>query len=98
MTFRKDFEVLSFLYISDLLTFNLFQRYLYCGYIDLFSNLSKKYIDVKQEEGYQKNLIDEIRNKGAPPHFHSGTIELLRYYGIKKDKERIYKISQVLLA
>ena len=90
MTFRKDFEVLPFLSISDLLSFNPFQRFLYCGYIDLFPNLCKKYIDVKQEEGYQKNHIDEllrtldkyrtIRNKGEHAY------EILRtvYSEIKK--------------
>ena len=90
MTFRKDFEVLPLLSISDLLSFNPFQRFLYCGYIDLFPNLCKKYIDVKQEEGYQKNHIDEllrtldkyrtIRNKGEHAY------EILRtvYSEIKK--------------
>ena len=90
MTFRKDFEVLPFLSIADLLSFNPFQRFLYCGYIDLFPNLCKKYIDVKQEEGYQKNHIDEllrtldkyrtIRNKGEHAY------EILRtvYSEIKK--------------
>ena len=90
MTFRKDFELLPFLSVSDLLSFNPFQRFLYCGYIDLFPNLCKKYIDVKQEEGYQKNHIDEllrtldkyktIRNKGEHAY------EILRtvYSEIKK--------------
>ena len=90
MTFRKDFECLPFLNVSDLLSFNPFQRFLYCGYIDLFPNLCKKYIDVKKEGGYQKNLIDEllitidkyrnIRNKGEYAY------EILRtvYSEIKK--------------
>ena len=90
MTFRKDFEILPFLSISDLLSFNPFQRFLYCGYIDLFPNLCKKYFDVKQDEGYQKNHIDEllrtldkyrsIRNKGEHAY------EILRtvYSEIKK--------------
>ena len=90
MTFRKDFEILPFLSASDLLSFNPFQRFLYCGYIDLFPNLCQKYIDVKQEEGYQKNHIDEllrtldkyrsIRNKGEHAY------EILRtvYSEIKK--------------
>ena len=90
MTFRKDFEIFPFLSISDLLSFNLFQRFLYCGYIDLFPNLCKKYFDVKQDEGYQKNHIDEllrtldkyrsIRNKGEHAY------EILRtvYSEIKK--------------
>ena len=89
MTFRKDFECLPFLTVSDLLSFNPFQRFLCCGYIDLFPNLFKKYIDVKKE-GYQKNHIDEllrtldkyrtIRNKGEYAY------EILRtvYSEIKK--------------
>ena len=98
MTFRKDFELLPFFSVSDLLSFNPFQRFLYCGYIDLFPNLCKKYIDVKQEEGYQKNHIDEllrtldkyrtIRNKGEHAY------EILRtvYSEIKKIA-RINKFS-----
>lgn len=90
MTFRKDFECLPFLNVSDLLSFNPFQRFLCCSYIDLFPNLCKKYTDVKKDEGYQKNHIDEllrtldkyrlIRNKGEYAY------EILRtiYSEIKK--------------
>ena len=98
MTFRKDFECLPFLNVSDLLSFNPFQRFLCCGYMDLFPNLCKKYIDVKKDEGYQKNHIDEllrtldkyrtIRNKGEYAY------EILRtvYSEIKKI-ERLNKFT-----
>ena len=98
MTFRRDFECLPFLTVSDLLNFNPFQRFLCCGYIDLFPNLCQKYIDVKQDEGYQKNQIDEllrtldkyraIRNKGEYAY------EILRtvYSEIKKI-ERLNKFT-----
>ena len=98
MTFRKDFERLPFLTVSDLLSFNPFQRFLCCGYIDLYPNLCKKYFDVKKEEGYQKNHIDEllrtldkyrtIRNKGEYAY------EILRtvYSEIKKI-ERMNKFT-----
>ena len=98
MTFRKDFECLPFLNVSDLLSLNPFQRFLCCYYIDLFPNLCKKYIDIKQDQGYQKNHIDEllrtldkyrtIRNKGEYAY------EILRtvYSEIKKI-ERLNKFT-----
>jgi hypothetical protein len=66
--------------------------------MDLFPNLCKKYIDVKKDEGYQKNHIDEllrtldkyrtIRNKGEYAY------EILRtvYSEIKKI-ERLNKFT-----
>ena len=88
MTFRKDFECLPFMTFSDLLSFNPFQRFFCCNYIDLFPNLCKKYIDVKKDEGYQKNHIDEllrildkyrtIRNKGEYAYEHCDSGRLCR--------------------
>ena len=60
ITFRKDFECLPFLNVSDLLNLNPFQRFLYRGYFEFYPNLKQKYIDVKKDEGKQKNHIDEL--------------------------------------
>ena len=57
---EKIFECIPFLNVSDLLNLNPFQRFLYCGYIEYYPNLLEKYIDVKKDEGKQKNQIDEL--------------------------------------
>ena len=90
MTFRKDFECIPFLSVSDLLSLNPFQRFLYQDYITFYPDLLKKYIDVKKVEGHKNNHIDEllriiekyrnIKNKGEYAY------EILRtvYSEIKK--------------
>ena len=84
LTFRKDFEIIPILSVEDLLNFNPFQRFMYCSYIDLFSELNLKYFNSKKDDNFQKNHIDELLR----------TID--KYRTIKNKNEHAYEILKTI--
>ena len=81
MTFRKNFEIIPFLSVPDILNFHPFQRMLYCEFIELFPQ--KKRIFTEGND-YQKTLVEELLT----------TLE--KYKNIKNKSEIAYEILRII--